>query len=172
MFYLLIFTSRLFSALSPYFTNSIFISPLLQSAVNDFSPFSFNVGKLQSPFLILQEIEKSSQPPIIEPLISPFFAVRLIVLPTFTRSHTTFPPFVSKLTVSLNDNAFIFIFSFVVVAENAVSKSLGTLILILRYFADAFVPTKSVHSLLNTNLTVNSLLSDTVMSRYSFSPSK
>lgn len=56
-----------------YLTNSIFILPLLQLAVSSFSPPSFDAGKLQSPFLMLQEIEKSSQPPIIVPAMFPFF---------------------------------------------------------------------------------------------------
>ena len=114
--------------------------PLLHSAVNDFSPPFFNSGKLQSPFFILQVIEKSSQPPIIEPVILPSFASKLIDLPTFTRSQIIFPPFVARLIFSVNDNEFTFIFSFVVFTESVPIELFGILILILRYSADGFVP--------------------------------
>lgn len=86
-----------------YLTNSIFILPLLQLAVNSFSPPSFDAGKLQSPFLMLQEIEKSSQPPIIVPAMFPFFAVKSIVFPVLTRSHIMLPPFVSRPICRVND---------------------------------------------------------------------
>ncbi len=114
------------------FKNSILISPLLQSAINFFSPFSLFSGRLHSPFLILQEIEKSSQPPIIEPVISPFLAFRLTDLPAFTRSHITSPPSHLRLKYSVNESAPIEMLSLVVVAENEVSRLSGIPILILR----------------------------------------
>lgn len=107
-----------------YPTNSISISPLLQSAINDFSPFSLLKGKLQSPFLIVQEIAKASQPPIIVPVILPSFAFKSIVFPTFTRSQIILSPFVSRLIFSVTDNELTFIFSFVVFTESAVYEML------------------------------------------------
>ena len=53
------FSRRRDGAYFVYDIKSISILPLLQSAVNDFAPPSLLVGRLQFPFLLLQEMEKS-----------------------------------------------------------------------------------------------------------------
>lgn len=84
--------------------NFILISPLLQSAENDFSPPSFDSGRLHSPFFIRQAMEKSSMPPTIVPLMPPFLETRLTASPTPSISHTISPPFAVRLTSFANDN--------------------------------------------------------------------
>ena len=84
-------------------TKSIWMSPLLQLAASVLSPPVLFSGKLLSPFLISQEMEKSSQPPITEPIIFPFFAVTVKLSPTESFSNSTLPPFDSRETDANSD---------------------------------------------------------------------
>ena len=88
-------------------------------AVGDqsFTPSSFTDGKLQVPFLTLHHMENSSQLPVTEPVISPFFALSSIDFPTRTRSQRIFPPLVLRLTLSVKDSDVILIFSLDVTAD-------------------------------------------------------
>lgn len=95
-------------------TNEILISPLLQLQIRCFVPSVFCVGRLVSPFLIVQSIEYSSQLPTIEPEMLPFFVVNEIVEPACMELILMSPPFEFNVRLFCIDRSDKVIFSLVV----------------------------------------------------------
>ncbi len=95
-------------------TNEILISPLLQLQIRCFVPSVFCVGRLVSPFLIVQSIKYSSQLPTIEPEMLPFFVVNEIVEPACMELILMSPPFEFNVRLFCIDRSDKVIFSLVV----------------------------------------------------------
>ena len=73
----------------------------MQLVIKCLLPSGFLLGRLVSPFLIVQSIEYSSQLPTIEPEILPFFVLNEIVEPTCIELILMSLPFEFKVNIYL-----------------------------------------------------------------------